>query len=130
MLFISIKLVAIFGVAMAHGHTSTSICDRYAVKILGSNTAQSQSQLLTILFNTIVIGNYTTHNTGIAVAGIAAPATYNGTKVNLLPYFTGGFNSTNDGVTPHGVPKLFLDDGGAVPLAKSLPSNGNKASAQ
>jgi hypothetical protein len=48
--------------------------------------------------------------------------------VELLPYFTGGFVSTNDNGTP--VAKLFLDDGGAAVLAMNKSSSGNTTSAQ
>ncbi|KAL3460744.1 hypothetical protein BJX64DRAFT_290052 [Aspergillus heterothallicus] len=109
--------------------SSTSICDYYTTQILGSNTAANQQLLITLLVNTFVIGNYTTPNTGHPVAGIAAPAEYNGTEVALLPFFTGELNSTNTGGdTGASVP--FLDDGAAEPLARNMSSNGDVQSAQ
>jgi hypothetical protein len=109
--------------------TTTSICDFYTSQILGTNTATSQQLLITLLVNTFVIGNYTTPNTGHAVAGIAAPAVYNGTKVALLPYFTGELNSTNTGGEV-GASKLFLDNGGAGPIGMNMSSAGGVHSAQ
>jgi hypothetical protein len=47
---------------------------------------------------------------------------YNGTAVDLTPYFDGGFASSNAGGNS-GVPTNFLDGGGAAPLMKSMPSN-------
>ncbi|KAL2784044.1 hypothetical protein BJX66DRAFT_344398 [Aspergillus keveii] len=108
---------------------TTSICDFYTSQILGTNTATSQQLLITLLVNTFVIGNYTTPNTGHAVAGIAAPAVYNGTEMALLPYFTGELNSTNTGGEV-GTTKLFLDNGGAEPIAMNMSSAGDVHSAQ
>lgn len=97
--------------------------------ILGENTASNQLLLITLWVNTFVLGNYTTPNVGIPVHGFATPDIYNGTEVALLPYFTGAYNSTNLGGSS-GTTKLFLDDGGAVPVLKNMSSNGNTTSAQ
>lgn len=78
--------------------------------------------MLTIT-HTFILGNYTKPNVGIPVHGIAAPSTFDAHQVNVLPYFTGGYASTNEGGT-HGVVKNFLDDGGAVPLSMNEPANG------
>jgi len=115
--------------AFALRPANTTICDYYSLLILGANTASNQKLLMTLLINTVVLGNYTTPNTGIPVHGFATPAIYNGTKVALLPYFTPELESTNDGGSA-GVSKAFLDDGGAVPLQKNMSSNGNMTSVQ
>ncbi|KAL4967070.1 uncharacterized protein BDV14DRAFT_198168 [Aspergillus stella-maris] len=109
--------------------SATTICDFYTREIWGNNTARNQKLLMTVLVNTFVTGNYTTPNTGVTVAGIATPAVYNGTTVDLLPYFTGALNSTNLG-GDHGASKPFLDNGAAAPLAANMPSNGDVNSAQ
>jgi hypothetical protein len=57
-----------------------------------------------------------------AVPGILAKGTVNGTAVNLAPYFSGGFASTNTGSSVGHVVN-FLDGGGAAPLMKNLPAN-------
>jgi hypothetical protein len=119
----------LLSVALSQRPSDTPICDYYAAKILGSNTEANQKLLLTFLSNTFVIGNYTTPNTGVAVAGFAAPAVYNGTDVALLLYFTGSLNSTNEGGDV-GISKLILEDGGPVPLMKNMSSIGNVNSAQ
>jgi hypothetical protein len=69
---------------------------------------------------------YTQPNVGIAVPGILAKGTYNGTEVNLLPYFSGGLASTNRGGSM-GTVVNFLDDGGAAPLMKNMPANGDSS---
>jgi hypothetical protein len=57
-------------------------------------------------------------NVGIAVPGILAEGIYNGTNVNLLPYFDGTLNSTNRGGSS-GASVNFLDGGGAAPLKQN-----------
>lgn len=90
--------------------------------------AANQYTLLQLVVNTAVIGNYTKPNVGIAVAGILANGTYNGTAVNLLPYFDGMLASSNRGGSS-GVAVNFLDGGGATPIMNNMPSN-NTASNQ
>jgi len=102
---------------------NTSICGYYTPVLFGSNSATSQNKLLTALVNTVVVGNYTVPKNDIPVPGILAPGTFNGTKVNLLPYFNGGLSSSNRG-GDKGVAINFLDDGGAAPLKLDKPANG------
>lgn len=64
----------------------------------------------------------TTPNVGIAVPGILAPGKYNGTAVNLLPYFNGDLASSNRGGS-EGVSVNFLDGGGAAPIKENKPAN-------
>lgn len=98
-----------------------SICDKYTTALLKSNTPANQYTLLTLLVNTVVIGNYTQPNTGVAVPGILAPGTYGGEQVNLLPYFNGCLESTNVNDRPTSV--NFLDGGGAAPLMQNMPAD-------
>lgn len=49
---------------------SDSICDRYTTALLTTNTAANQYTLLTLLVNTVVIGNYTQPNVGVTVSFI------------------------------------------------------------
>jgi hypothetical protein len=109
---------------------STSICDYYANKLFGANNGTTQQLVQTLILNTAFIGNYTEPNVGITVPGIAPETVFNGTSVNLITYFDAAFYSTNDGVHDLGVAKLFLDDGGPVPLSMSQASNGNVTSNQ
>lgn len=52
---------------------------------------------------------------------LAVGQKYNGTYVNLLQYFNGMLNSTNNGGDA-GVSQSFLDGGGAAPLKMSKPA--------
>lgn len=99
-----------------------TICDFYSKLLLGASNATTQLTLLTLLVNTAVIGNYTQPNHNAVPGILAKDATFNGTKVNLVPYFSGALKSTNVG-KDHGVAVNFLDGGGAAPLAESKPAN-------
>lgn len=109
-------------------HTNTNAnpppsSDYYTTALLNVSNATTQYTLLTLLVNTAVIGNYTMPNKN-AVPGILNPnGTYNGTAVNLVPYFSGALNSTNRNGAPTSV--NFLDGGGAKPLMSNMPANGN-----
>ncbi|KAI4719025.1 hypothetical protein E4T48_04722 [Aureobasidium sp. EXF-10727] len=115
-------LAAVAAPALAQ---NASICDKYTTALLKENTGANQLTLLTLLVNTVVIGNYTKPNMN-AVPGILAKGEFNGTEVNLLPYFNGGLASSNRGGSS-GVSINFLDDGGAVPLTMNMPSNGTSS---
>ena len=119
-------LAASIGSVLAQRPSQTSICDYYTTALLKDNNATNQMTLLTLVVNTAVIGNYTKPNVGIAVPGILAAGTYNGTSVNLLKYFDGSLLSSNRGGNS-GVAINFLDDGGAVPLTLNKPANGTSS---
>jgi len=61
------------------------------------------------------------------VPGILAPGEFNGTKVELLPYFDGTMKSTNE-EGDKGVSVNFLDGGGAAPLKENKPANDTSSS--
>jgi len=123
MLLKSLAVAAAIGGAVAQRPANMSICDYYTTALLKNNTAANQATVLTLVVNTVIIGNYTMPNVGIAVPGILANGTVNGTMVSLLPYFSGALASTNTGGTV-GRSVNFLDDGGAAPLLKNMPANG------
>jgi hypothetical protein len=118
--FAYLALVGVLGSAVAQ---DVSVCDKYTTALFTDNNSTNQYTLLTLLVNTVVIGNYTQPNKN-AVPGILAKGEYMGTEVNLLPYFDGTLASSNRGGSA-GVSINFLDDGGAEPLTRNLPSNGN-----
>lgn len=106
---------------VAQRPSGTSICDYYTTALLKQDTAANQYALLTVLVNTVVIGNYSACAVGGSVPGILAPANYMGEQVNLLPYFNGCLKSTNVNNMPASV--NFLDGGGAAPLMANMPAN-------
>lgn len=75
--------------------------------------------------NTAVIGNYTQPNHNAVPGILAANASFNGTAVNLVPYFTGALESSN--VNGSAASVNFLDDGGAAPLMVNKPANGTSS---
>jgi hypothetical protein len=113
-------LAGAVGSVLAQRPSDVSICDYYTKALLKDDTPANQYTLLTLLVNTVVIGNYTTPNVGVSVPGILAPATYMGEQVNLLPYFNGCLY-TNVNNVPSSV--NFLDGGGAAPLMMNMPAN-------
>ena len=132
-----VSTLALFaGTALAAGRPSnTSMCDYYTTALLKDNTAKNQETVLTLLVNTVVLGNALPKPTipGVTfphVDGLygilASNATYMGQGANLLPYFDGGLASTNRGGSS-GVAVNFLDDGGAVPLLAGKPANGTSS---
>ena len=64
-----------------------SLCDKYTTALLVNNTVENQATLLTLLVNTVVIGNYTQSNTGVVVPDILADEIFNGENISLLKYF-------------------------------------------
>lgn len=53
----ALLLAAAAGIAGAQRPTNTSICDYYTTALLKNNTAENQYTLLTLVVNTVVIGN-------------------------------------------------------------------------
>jgi hypothetical protein len=123
-------LLATTSLTAAQRPASTPICDYYANKLFGANNGTTQQLVQTLILNTAFIGNYTTPNVGITVPGIAPETVFNGTSVNLITYFDAALYSSNDRVHDFGVAKVFLDDGGPVPLSMNKASNGNVKSNQ
>ncbi|CAN8095825.1 unnamed protein product [Discula destructiva] len=118
----TILALTVASAVLAQRPNDTSICDYYTTALLKNNTAENQYTVLSLVVNTVVIGNYTQPNVGIAVPGILAPGMYNGTAVNLLPYFNGELASSNRGGSS-GVSVNFLDGGGAAPIKMNMPAN-------
>jgi len=120
-------LVAAASAAVAQSNT-TSVCDKYTAALFGSNNATNQAALVTAIVARAVIGNTSETMANIAVPGILNPnGTYNGTAVNLVPYFTGALKSSNRGGAS-GVSVNFLDGGGAAPLSATPIMGANNAS--
>ena len=126
MQFTLLSSLIFLGAAFAQRPANTSICDYYTTALLKDNNATNQVALLILVVNTAVIGNYSEANVGVKVPGILSPGMYNGTQVNLLPYFSGGLASTNDGGSA-GIVQNFLDDGGAAPLMMNMAANGTSS---
>ena len=110
--------------AIASRPANTTICEFYTNALFGGTSAADEQKLVAALVNTAMIGNFSKGDTTVTVPGILAQGqSYNGTPVNLAPYFDGALASTNRGGSV-GVSINFLNDGGAAPLTEGKPSNG------
>ena len=75
-----------------------------------------------LLVNTALIGGYNLSNSSLSLGILAQGQTFNGTPVNLLPYFPGALASSNRNGIATAV--NFLDDGGTAILTQGLPAIG------
>ncbi|UKZ63859.1 uncharacterized protein TrAtP1_005082 [Trichoderma atroviride] len=114
----NVLLVLTAAAANAQRPADVSMCDYYTKTLLAKdNTPENQLLLVTLLVNTIQ-----PPNVGIAVPGLLAPAVVNGENVNLLPYFSGEYSTTNTGDC-QGATVNFLDGGGPAPLLQNKPAD-------
>ncbi|KAJ3329047.1 hypothetical protein HDU93_001161 [Gonapodya sp. JEL0774] len=101
--------------AQAQRPASQSVCDFYTTAIFTDNTPANQKTLLTLLVNTVIIGNYSpAANPAVHVPGILA------SSGGLAKYFNGAVKTTNRNNVPTAV--NFLDGGGAAPLLNNTPA--------
>lgn len=90
-LWTSIAAFALVGCAFAQRPANVSVCDYYTTILLKNNTAENQLTHMTLLVNTVVIGNYTKPTVenvtwpDVKVPGILANGTVDGKNVSLLP---------------------------------------------
>jgi len=119
------------GVAAAERPKNTTICDYYAEKTVGANTAENQRVLMHLILANALLGPYSKYST-VKVPnfpGSLVPTTFAGDYVDLRGYFNGGLASANTGLD-HGVSVNFLDDGGLDAARQNKPGFGNKTSNQ
>ena len=96
LLSLTIPLSALTGLALALRPQEISICDYYTPIVTSKEiSATSQYKLMLKITHTFILGAYTQPNVGVKVIGIAAPTSFQGHEVNLLPSSTGGYASTN-----------------------------------
>jgi hypothetical protein len=109
---------------LSHYVYHESICNKYTPQIFGSNAPTNQRLLMALFVNTALVGNYTTPNTGIAVNGIMWHGQWNGSPINLMPWFNGDLASSNPcgDDCGHGVSVNWLDGGGPDALRQNLTS--------
>ncbi|OCK77456.1 hypothetical protein K432DRAFT_418620 [Lepidopterella palustris CBS 459.81] len=86
--FVPLAILATIGSTFAQAPANQSICDKYTTTLLKYNNATSQYTLLTLLVNTVVVGNYTEPNTVIMVPGILATGTFNGEAISSQYFLT------------------------------------------
>jgi hypothetical protein len=131
-----VALVANTGVVRASAPTqerpeNTTICDYYAERTVGANTADNERLLMHLILANALIGPYSKYST-VNVAGFTGsltPTTFAGDYVDLNGYFNGGFASSNTGGS-QGVSINFFDDGGIEAIRQNKPGLGNQSSYQ
>ncbi|KAJ3329046.1 hypothetical protein HDU93_001160 [Gonapodya sp. JEL0774] len=93
----------------------SSIDQDYTTAVFTNNTSANQLTLLTLLVNTVIIGNYSpAADPTVLVPGILS------SSGGLAKYFTGAEKTTNRNNVPTAV--NFLDGGGAAPLLNNTPA--------
>lgn len=115
-----IILPALFPLALCQRPSNISICDFYTVKRFSENNSTNQYDFVSLLTNTAIIGTYTTPSE-FHVPGALAPGDFNGTHIDLMPYFNGSMSSTNRG-GKSGVSVNVLGDGGFKSVPGSRPA--------
>lgn len=137
MVQLSSKTVAAFAVAALSALASaqerpntTSVCDFYANKTVGSTSAADQRTIMQLVLHTALFGAFSKYNQPVpGLTGALKPTVFDGEYVDLNGYFNGGFASTNEGGTS-GASADFYDDGGLEVLLQLQPDKGNLSSHQ
>ena len=111
-------LATLFGLSLAQRPSNASTCDYYAEVRYGANNSNTQLQLMQDIVVLSFGGSFNLGNFSTNVTGILNPGVYDGTYVDLLPYFDGSIQSSNLNNQPIGI--NWLDDGGTVPLYNYL----------
>ena len=107
-------LALFFGVSLAQRPSNASICDYYAQQYFGTNNSNTQLQLVQGIVSLAFGGAFNLSNISSNVIGILNPSAFDGTPVDLRPWFNGSIESTNLNNQPVGID--WLDDGGTDPL--------------
>lgn len=95
-----------------------SICDYYAKTLYGSNTNETQFRLIQSIVTVAYAGPLGIITNGSSnLTGIWNPGSYQGTAVNLMPFFDGSLDSTNLNGAPVGV---NWTDSGLKPMEEYL----------
>ena len=108
-------ITCLFGVSLAQRPSTASTCDYYAQSLYGVNNSQTQYQLVQHIV-ALAFAGAPSGNTNISsdITGILNPGTFQGSPVDLAPWFNGAIDSTN--LNDQAVGINWLDDGGLSPL--------------
>jgi hypothetical protein len=112
MLFAVVLLL--LGVSSAQRPSNATICDYYAIANFGANTTDTQYRLLQSILALAFAGAGSLPNVSPAITGIFNNGSFDGTVVDLQPWFNGSKDSTN--LNNQAVGINWLDGGGTAPL--------------
>jgi hypothetical protein len=111
MLFAVVLLL--FGVSSAQ-RGNASICDYYAISNYGANSTATQYKLIQSILGLAFAGAGTLPNVSSNITGIFNPGSFEGTPVDLRPWFNASKDSTN--LNDQAVAINWLDGGGTTPI--------------
>jgi hypothetical protein len=116
-MFLAVVLL-LLGVSSAQRPGNATICDYYAITNFGANTTGTQLRLMESILALAFGGAGPLSNVSPDITGIFNPGSFNGTAVDLQPWFNGSKHSTNLNNQP--VEIDWLDAGGTEPLYNFL----------
>ena len=116
MLFAVVLLL--LGVSSAQRPSNATICDYYAISNFGANTTATQLKLMSSILALAFGGAGSLPNVNSNITGIFNQGSYQGTPVDLQPWFNGSKDSTNLNNQPVGI--NWLDGGGTGPIFSFL----------
>lgn len=116
MLFAVVLLL--LGVSFAQRPTNATICDYYAVVNYGNNSTDTQYKLIESILALGFGGAGPLSNVSSDITGIFNQGSFQGTPVDLQPWFNGTKQSTN--LNNQSVSIDWLDGGGTQPLYNFL----------
>jgi hypothetical protein len=116
MLFAVVLLL--LGVSSAQRPSNATICDYYAIANYGANTTATQYRLMQSILALAFGGPGPLSNVAPAITGIFNAGSFDGTPVDLQPWFNGSKDSTN--LNNQAVGINWLDGGGTTPLLSFL----------
>ncbi|KAI1429664.1 hypothetical protein F5Y12DRAFT_329701 [Xylaria sp. FL1777] len=111
-------LVAVVGTGTAQRPSTGSICDYYAIRRFGKNSSDTQFMLMQSIVALAFGGGATLSNASDDSTGILNPGLFNGSAINLRPWFDGSKATTN--LNNQAVGINWLDDGAQEPLMAFL----------
>lgn len=106
----------LFGLSLAQRPSNVSICDYYALNKYGTNSSDSQLQLIQSIVALAFGGAFNLSN--YTVTGILNKGTFQTTTVELRQFFNGSIQSSNLNNQPVGID--WLDGGALEPLYSYL----------
>ncbi|EOO01399.1 hypothetical protein UCRPA7_3108 [Phaeoacremonium minimum UCRPA7] len=127
---LAVLYLSVLATAQERPNTTTP-CDHYAEKTVGSNTAENERILVALVLHSALLGPIFKYNT-VPVPGFTGAltdTTFHGEAVSLNGYFNGGFASANTG-KDSGEAVNFFGAGGLDAARNLKPSNGDVASPQ
>jgi hypothetical protein len=117
-MFFAAVVLLLLGVSSAQRPQNATICDYYAVANFGSNSTGTQLKLMESILALAFGGAGPLQNVSSSITGIFNAGSFDGTPVDLQPWFNGSKQSTN--LNDQAVSIDWLDGGGLQPLYSFL----------